>query len=345
MDRHRSPLRLLVIALLALACILPAHVAMAQGIGNSITVEKVTFPVTVGGQAYEIVGYLYYEHSLDKRPLQVLVHGATYNHTYWDFPYPEAGSAEYSYARYMAARGYSVLAIDQLGAGESSKPAPVFDPTTGLNIAVTLYDTASAIHQVLTALRSGDNPIDRAFDRIVLVGHSAGSVNAIYVQATWHDADALVVTAARHLVPPLAAPPGLDALVLALLPYPYFPLDATIRTALFHSAAHADAEVLDLDNATSDLWTNGQLLTTFMGFLNPAIDQVGQVTGPVLMQLGEFDALFPAGQHEIETALWHPDAKLKIKDIARIGHSFNLHYRREASWEQIDEWIRETLGH
>ncbi len=32
------------------------------------------------------------------------------------------------------------------------------------------------------------------FDRIVLVGHSAGSVNVIYAQATWHVADAMRLT-------------------------------------------------------------------------------------------------------------------------------------------------------
>src|SRR4051794_20162511 len=49
----------------------------------------------------------------------LLVHGATYSHVYWDFPYqPE----RYSYQRDMARHGYATFSVDRLGNGQSSKP-------------------------------------------------------------------------------------------------------------------------------------------------------------------------------------------------------------------------------
>ena len=299
--------------------------------------HRLSFNVSLAdGAPCTVVGYLYYEGSLDAKPLQVAVHGATYNHTYWDFP--AVNGQSYSYARYMTNLGYAVLAVDQVGAGESCRPG--FPDAPGF--PVTLADTAGALKQVVDAMRSGANGSGKAFSTIVLVGHSAGSINVIYAQAQWQIADAIVVTAARHLVAPLQAPPGLQDLVVALLPYSYFSLPPEIRTALFHYLPAVDPAVVSLDNETADLWTNGQLVTTFMAFLNPAIDQVGQVTGPALVQLGEFDALFPAGAAHIEEALW-ASTKVKVRTLPGIGHDFNLALDRERGWARIAEWVNETL--
>src|SRR5688572_8742501 len=54
--------------------------AAAQNLGNSIKVDRLEFAVTLpDGSPQTIVGYLYYHGSFQGRPLQVLVHGATYN--------------------------------------------------------------------------------------------------------------------------------------------------------------------------------------------------------------------------------------------------------------------------
>ena len=64
-------------------------------------VHRLSFNVSLAdGTRCTVVGYLYYEGSLDAKPLQVAVHGATYDHTYWDFP--TVNGQSYSYARFMA---------------------------------------------------------------------------------------------------------------------------------------------------------------------------------------------------------------------------------------------------
>lgn len=334
-------------ALAAVFLLAVATGATAQNLGSGLRIDKLHFNVTLQDIATgaavpcTMVGHLYYLGTLNNRILQVAVHGATYNHRYWDFP--DVNGENYSYARYMANRNYAVLAIDQVGAGESCRP-------NGLTV-VNLQNTASALVQILASLRDGTNPTGVAFERIALVGHSAGSINAIAAQAATgsRGADALVVTAARHIVsPPL--PPGIAA-VLPLLPslaaLDYFSLDAATRTFLFFHQPAADPDVIALDNATADEWTGGQVQTTFVAFAYalfglPPLDGLHLVTGPVLIQLGEFDALFPAAAPEQEAAQW-ASTTVEIQQLADMGHDFNLHRGREESWRGIDAWLRRTL--
>lgn len=66
--------------------------------------QKMEFPVEIDGATdSKIAGYFYPAQGERRRVLQVLVHGVSYDHRYWD-----AGTVngqDYSYARYMAARG------------------------------------------------------------------------------------------------------------------------------------------------------------------------------------------------------------------------------------------------
>ncbi len=136
--------------------------------------------------------------------------------------------------------------------------------------------------------------------------------------------------------------PLLFDLVNAFAGVPYFALPAASRTGLFYYPPSADPDVIAQDNATADLWTNGQLLSTFFAFLNPAIDQAAQVTGPVLIQLGTHDVLFPAALPEVERSLW-TSASPDIQTLTDIGHNFNLHLNHEDSWRGIDIWLRTHL--
>lgn len=326
--------RLVLVAAVVMFGAIAPSVANAQNSGNSIKVERLVFPVSLSSGPADVVAYLYYQGSYQNRPLQVLVHGATYNHAYWDFP--AVNGERYSYARYMAAQKYAVLAIDLPGAGESDKPAGA-----GLGLA----DTSAALRQVIDAMRSGANPVQHRFGPIVLVGHSAGAIAATAVQANGHPADALILTASRHLVGEVLNLPITQQIVPLLLQLvgvfqnvPYFSLPPDNRTGLFYFPPAADPAVTALDNATADQWTSGQLTSTFFAFLNPAIDQPGQVTGPVLIQLGTNDVLFPADLPAIERSLW-TNSTPDIQTLTGIGHDFNLHLNHEIGWRAIDAWI------
>ena len=318
--------------LLMLTLLLFSYAATAAANqGQDIKVERLTFSVTLSdGSAAEVVGYLYYKGSFRNRTLLLAVHGANYNHKYWDVP--TINGHEYSFARYMAGRKYAVLAVDQIGAGESTKPAD--------GDAVTLDQTASGIHQVITRLRSGENATGYGFERVVTVGHSLGSINALYGQATYRDADAVITTGMGHVAHAMPVP---AELIAELSQFEYFAVPGELRPVMFYHAPGADPDVIqyDRDNLADSL-ARGQLTTGILpGFVfDTAALRVGQVTGPVLVQLGEFDGLFPASLAGQEAAVFTSASSVTVQPLAGVGHDFNTHFRNHEGWRLMDEWLR-----
>jgi pimeloyl-ACP methyl ester carboxylesterase len=300
----------------------------AQESSSGIKVDRVNFPVTLSdGKTYRVAAYLYYQGSYRNRPLLLALHGANYNHKYWDVP--EINGHDYSFARYMAAQKYAVLAIDQLGTGESDKPD---------GDLLTLDETAGAIHQIIGHLRSGTGDIRHAFKRVVLVGHSLGSINAVYEQATYADADALVTTGLGHVRHDLPIPADV---IGEMLQQKYFPFPPDLRAELFYYAPGADADVIayDRDNL-AELLPRAQLLTGVFAAFDPSANRVGAVTGRVLVQLGEHDALFPASLAEGEAAFYTSASSVTVQAIPGVGHDVNTHFGNRPGWRLMDEWLR-----
>ena len=318
--------KLLISALLLLSF---SGIAAAVQTGESLKVERLTFPVTLSnGSAAEVVGYLYYKGSFRDRTLLVTIHGATYNHKYWDVPI--INRHEYSFAAFMAERKYAVLAIDQLGTGESTRPED--------GDLLTLDQTASTIHQVITQLRAGEGGVGYAFSRVVTVGHSLGAMNAIYEQGTYHDADAVVSTGMGHVPHELPIPPEV---IGAMLQFEYSPLPAEVRSAAFYYAPGADPDVIAFDNnMLADVLARGQLTTAILNIFDPTATRVGAATGNILVQLGEFDVLFPASLAEGEAAFFASASSVTVQSLAGVGHDFNTHFRNHEGWQLIDEWLQ-----
>ncbi|KAI1798627.1 Alpha/Beta hydrolase protein [Daldinia bambusicola] len=94
------------------------------------------------------------------KTVQLLSHGATLDHTYWDI------SPGYSYVDVASAAGYATLSYDQLGVGKSDHPDPIQAVQATSQVAVT--------HALAGLLRSSKLG-GYKFDKVVGVGHSAGS--------------------------------------------------------------------------------------------------------------------------------------------------------------------------
>src|SRR5215470_14436202 len=88
---------------------------------QALRCEEVLFPVALApGQPTEftVVGQLCARGPIHGKTIQVLVHGATYDHNIWDWPFqPE----RYSYVQAVTAAGYATLNMDRLGHGRSSR--------------------------------------------------------------------------------------------------------------------------------------------------------------------------------------------------------------------------------
>lgn len=309
----------------AVAVLLTLSAAAFADQPRAVKVEQLSFPVTLSdGNTYNVAGRLYYQGSPRNRTLLVALHGANYNGKYWDVP--SINGHDYSFARYMAARKYAVLAVDQLGAGESDKPD---------GDLLTLAETASAVHQVVARMRSGAT--GHAFGRVVLVGHSLGSINAVYAQATYADADALITTGMGHVKHDLPIPP---AVIFEMLKEKYFPFPDDLRAALFYHAPGADPEVIAYDREhLADRLPRAQLVTAIFNAFEPVENRVGSVNGPVLVQLGEHDALFPASLADGEAAFYANASGVTVQTLHGVGHDVNTHLRNHESWRLMDEWL------
>jgi hypothetical protein len=119
--------------------------------------------------------------------VQLLVHGATYNRYYSDWPYrPDF----YSYVRQMVGAGYATLNIERLGYGRSTHP---------LSTLVTLANETEALRQVVDKLRSGEIG-GRQFSRVIWVGHSLGTLYGWLEASVSQNIDAFVLTGLLHSV-------------------------------------------------------------------------------------------------------------------------------------------------
>jgi pimeloyl-ACP methyl ester carboxylesterase len=319
-------------------------VALAQAPG--IQVERVEFPVQLSdNQTHTLVGYLYTRQgNLDEneqcgkrsRTIQVLLAGATYNHRYWDTP--TINGIDYSYARAMAAQCFSVLALDRLGTGESSRPSGDF-----INLAVE----ADSVAQILTALRTNQNPTGRRFKRVVLVGHSFGTMLAVYTLGEYGNvADALVATGWIHVPGTVPLSPEF---VQALLQMEHIQVAPEVRNILFYYSGSADPAVIDYDNNTiSDTLPRGYFLDGVSIFtaralgdvaLTKTLTKVDQVNVPVFVQLGDNDILFPAAIAGAEASFYSSAPSVTVDNLTNIGHGFNLHTNHAEGWQHIEGWI------
>lgn len=89
-------------------------------------------------------------------PVQLLLHGATYDHKYWR-----------TYARLAATRGFATFNLDRLGYGRSDHP----DPMT-----LDLPAAGQVAHQVVERLHDGT--FGPRFQQVVLNAHSLGGLIA-----------------------------------------------------------------------------------------------------------------------------------------------------------------------
>jgi pimeloyl-ACP methyl ester carboxylesterase len=244
--------RLLVLSIVLAVFLAPASgTALAAGSGGP-TCRDYPIPVAVedGGLPQAAVfGQLCYVGSRMPNTVQLLVHGITTNHLYWDFP---LNNAYYSYVHAATAAGYATFNVDRLGAGASSRPA---------STAVTISTGTAALHSVIQQLRSGA-AVGHSFSRVLWVGHSFGAMLAWTEVSTYHDVDGVIVTGALHKISPSFVQ---NALATATMPANLDPLFAPLgldpgylttipgtRGNLLYFAPTADPRVIAVDEANKD---------------------------------------------------------------------------------------------
>jgi pimeloyl-ACP methyl ester carboxylesterase len=274
--------------------------------------------------------------------VQLLVHGATYNHTYWDFPYQ---LPKYSYVDAAVRAGYAVLAIDRIGDGQSSHP-----PSSQIVFPNTIY----TLHQVVDNLRNG--ALGTKFDSVIEVGHSYGSGYIVGEQSTYQDADALILTAYGHKGSP-ALRKARESTWYPAVDDPKFAnsgLDTGYRTTkpgeigrLYFYLPGADPNVVALNEKLKD---TGELAERQSrpdtGKLTPNIHV------PTLISDGQHDSFCAADAddcsteqsfYQAESPYFTSTACLRTMVMPNTGHDVTLHYTAPESARLILDWAKETL--
>lgn len=275
--------------------------------------------------------------------VMVLVPGATYNSSYWDFPfYPET----YSFRAAMNRAGFATMVVDRLGTGYSSRPASAL---------VTIPAQVNAVHAVIDALREGIVG-GRSYSKVILAGHSLGSIIAMVASGTYNDADATLLTGYTHVVNtefteklmatslyPAAEDPKFKR---AELDSGYLTTRPGSRGAAFHGSQTSDPRVIAVDEETKDLVSSGEAAD--------AIDlAAGSSTSlaiqhPVMIATGSDDPIFKAcnssaALKDQEQNFFGPRAQLQTMVIRDTGHDVALAKNTGKLQREVIDWANNTV--
>lgn len=269
--------------------------------------------------------------------IDVLVHGAGYNRTYWDWP---VAPNTYSYVNRTLAAGRATFAYDRLGAGSSTHP---------LSVLLTPQSDAYVLHQIVDDLRQ------RGFATVDAIGHSFGSIVAVDEAAAFHDTDRLVVTGLLHQEKPALPPPSIfypaqndPQFAGRGLDVGYQTTEPGTRGPAFYSAS-ADPQVIAYDEAHKDTVSATDLAIGLPAAqLPPLLNAAAGLTEPVLVLDGAQDGLFcgstvdcgdEAGVAANERSFYTSAPSVDVVLVPDTGHVVALHPTAESSFAAIDTWL------
>ncbi len=234
-------------------------------------------PANVSGD-YELAATYCEPDAGASRVLQILTHGIGFDRSYWDFPVQEYN---YSYVNYALQRGYSTLAWDRIGLGESTIGDPINEIQFGLEVAALAELTRQARGGGIAGLPA-------SFEKVVHVSHSQGSsYTDALTTANPTASDGIVLTGFSHVAD--FQPWGIIGLHLAdahskpgLEKYPHGYLASGDKIAVqtvFFANGQFDTEVLDAAYATTQPVAVGEMATTGAPVVNNMTGPVAIVTG------------------------------------------------------------------
>jgi pimeloyl-ACP methyl ester carboxylesterase len=299
---------------------------------------RIAVALTPGAPADQTISAILCRPSRRGGTLQILLHGATYSHIYWDFPYQPG---RYSYVGAMSCAGYATLNLDRLGIGASSHPPA--DALTGTSEA---YVTHQLVQLALSGGLDGE-----AFERVVLVGHSLGAFIAVSEAGTYGDVSGLVLSGNIHNDgDPATWDSFLSALVpaqqvsprFANLPDGYFTTAPRNRN-FFYYLPGAEPAVIAIDDATRETLTFSEA---------DGDDMSAAIHVPVFASVGKFDGFNgcvsscgpggppPPPDGLAAEAAYFPNApSFDVYVQPRAGHDQNLHVTAPDFYAAVRSWL------
>jgi pimeloyl-ACP methyl ester carboxylesterase len=282
-----------------------------------------------------------------QRTLLCCLPGGSLSRKYWDLEID--GDRRFSFAEFMAARGFATLAIDPLGVGESTQPGDGY----ALDLMRVARANQAALAQASARLRAGDASEGReplAELRSIGVGHSMGSCMTVVQQAhhSPHRAIVLLSFTTRGLPhfltegerafagDPHGARAKLPELIRARFatPYPAAPQGAGREAAYGVGTAPPEA-LLALRLAATTLAAGPGILSMIPGAFAP---EAAAIDVPVFLAVGDHD--LHTSEHASEEFPHAPE--VVAYTLPDCWHCHNVANTRERLWARIARWIGEA---
>ena len=299
------------LAVIALGFALPAPAPAEQALVRSRVVYQVENPQETSGLR-DIVGYRYDPPGCAQPKTVVLLqHGLSYTKEAWDFP-------GYSVAQPLARAGYSVVAIDRLGYGESKLE-------DGYKVSFEAYGAMT--RQIVDQLRA------EGFDHVVLGGHSAGAGISEFAAGAFGQVDAVMALGWHHRPSDQIATDFFTGDNPRALQddYEYFLGTPQHRREMFFTDT-AEPAVVAEDENRAVLTPSGEILTIGK---QPSRNVVANIDVPVFLQFSEGDRLFEPKYAVMHAGEFVSSPKVDVEVVPEAGHTFMLHPSGRAGTAQM----------
>lgn len=281
------------------------------------------------------------------------MNSGTYTRSYWFGLYYSQSN---SWVDYASSLGYATLSIDRLGNGLSDHPDPIVD--------VQLPYQTEELHQIILLARAGLIPeTNTNFTRIIVVGHSLGSVVANCLNAKYPaDADATLLTGYALFFPPQFTgvfiqswllPADLSDPRYADLSPGYLELNnLNYISFLFYDPGQFSQSLQDVDFNNRGTVSLGEASGILAGSLQTAY------TGPVLVITGLHDSIYCSTfTIDIQILFGTPLCDTSLNGIVRqastlypyassfevvfpnAGHCWQLHNNATVTFGIAHEWL------
>ena len=297
-----------------------------------------------------------------KSYLQLATHGAAFDGRYWD---SEIESKNYSYVDAALGAGYSILTYDRLGCGQSSKPDAYTEVQAPAELEILRVISEMARSGKISSYASNSSSYHNtsvAFDKIIHVGHSYGSVMTYALIAIYPNvSDAAVLTGfinskefsqQRKTTFALEYAPQNDLELFADTSSGYVVpgTQGAIQTGFFSSRVNTttgiggfDPKILEYAFSLRQPYTGPQLGSADVLMLEAP--SAPQYLGPVQMMVGEFDWLICLGdcRNTYNTTQVH-EMFPKAKDVdiyvqPGASHGLSFHYDAPLGFQATFDWL------
>lgn len=267
------------------------------------------------------------------RAVMVCWPGGSYSRAYWDFRVDEHDG--YSFAEHLVDRDFTVVAVDPLGVGDSSRPQDV-----DLVTLETMTDAATeAVRQLRERLAPDGVPV-------IGIGHSLGGCLSLVEQARHGSYDAVANLGFTHGAKPIHAPdsagPEPEAVAVAVEHakaffgghwddgYALAPREPN------HAWLHdpdVPAEVIAQDDRLASAWPRQSYVGALLA--GHSASYAADVSAPVFVAFGEHDV--PEHPHD-DVGFYRSSRDVTLMVLPASAHCHNFAGTRALLWDRLADW-------